>query len=199
MLTTELLRYGYVLLFVAVVFEGDASLLTATFLAHRGYFSLPAVIAIAAVATYSANQGYFWLGRRHARSALERLQTHRLFSWLRRVLARHSPPLLLVSRFLYGLRIAIPIGCGAEGMSPALFAAVDLAGAALWSTLIGLAGWAIGHELQALFGDIRRHEGMIALALLFATFAILAVRGRDWKGALVAERLLVMQEPKNSH
>jgi hypothetical protein len=39
MLTTELLRYGYVLLFLAAAVEGDASLLTATFLAHRGYFT----------------------------------------------------------------------------------------------------------------------------------------------------------------
>lgn len=198
MLTTELLRYGYFLLFVAAAFEGDASLLTATFLAHRGYFSLPAVIAIAAVATCCANQAYYWLGRRHARSALDRLRTHRLFGWLRRTLDQHSPLLLFVSRFLYGFRIAIPLGCGAAGMSPAVFTGVDLAGAALWSVAVGLAGWAIGHGLEVLAGDIRRHEGLIALGLLLVTFAALAIRGRDWRGAAVAERLLVTHEPRDS-
>jgi membrane protein DedA with SNARE-associated domain len=198
MLTTELLRYGYVLLFFAAAFEGDASLLTATFLAHRGYFNLPAVIATAAVATCCANQAYYWLGRRHARSALDRLHTHRWFGWLRRALARHSPLLLFVSRFLYGLRIAVPLGCGAGGMHPVEFAALDLAGAALWATVVGLAGWAIGHGLEALAGDIRRHEGAIALALLLVTFALLAIRGRDWKGAVVAERLLVTHEQGDS-
>jgi membrane protein DedA with SNARE-associated domain len=198
MLTGELLRYGYVLLFVAAAFEGDSSLLTATFLAHRGYFNLPAVITTAALGTCCANQVYYWLGRRNARSALERLRTHRLFSRLRRVLARHSLVLLFVSRFLYGLRIAIPLACGAEGVSPVVFAGADLAGAALWSTVIGLAGWAIAHELEVLIRDIRRHEGMIALALLFVTFAILAVRGRDWRGAVVAEQLLMRRDPANS-
>jgi membrane protein DedA with SNARE-associated domain len=194
MLTAELLRYGYVLLFFAAAFEGDASLLTATFLAHRGYFNLPAVIAIAAVATCCANQIYYWLGRRHARSALERLRTHRLFGWMRRTLAQHSPLLLFVSRFLYGLRIAIPLGCGAAGMRPAVFTGVDLAGAVLWSLVIGLAGWAIGNGLEVLVGNIRRHEGAIAITLLVVTFVLLAFRGRDWSGAAVAERLLVTHE-----
>jgi membrane protein DedA with SNARE-associated domain len=198
MLTTELLRYGYVLLFIAAGLEGDASLLTATFLAHRGYFSLAGVIATAATATCCANQMYYWLGRRHARSALDRLHSHKFFGWLRKSLAQHSALLLFVSRFLYGLRIAIPMGCGAVGVRPIVFLGLDIAGAVLWSTIIGLAGWAIGHSLEALLGDIRRHEGLIALGLLAATFAILAIRGRDWRGAVVAEKLLVTHEPPNS-
>lgn len=195
MLTTELLRYGYVLLFIAAAIEGDASLLTATFLAHLGYFNLAAVIATAAAATCCANQTYYWLGRRHARSALDRLRSHRLFGRLRKVLGQHSPLLLFVSRFLYGLRIAIPLGCGAVGMSPVVFFGVDLAGAVLWSTVIGLAGWAIGHYLSVLVVDIRHHETFVALALMAVTFALLAVRGRDYSGAVVAERLLVAHEP----
>jgi membrane protein DedA with SNARE-associated domain len=198
MLTTELLRYGYVVLFFAAAIEGDASLLTATFLAHRGYFSLPAVIATAAVATCCANQTYYWLGRRHARSALDRLRTHRLFGWLRQTLARHSLLLLFVSRFLYGFRIAIPLGCGATGMSPAVFAGIDLMGASLWSMVIGMAGWAIGHGLEVLAGDIRRHEGAIAIGLLVVTFVVLAIRGRDWRGAAAAEGLLLVHERRVS-
>jgi membrane protein DedA with SNARE-associated domain len=198
MLTTELLRYGYVLLFIAAAVEGDASLLTATFLAHRGYFSLAGVIVTAATATCCANQVYYWLGRRHARAALDRLHSHRFFGWMRRSLAQHSPALLFVSRFLYGLRIAIPLGCGAVGMRPVVFAALDLAGAALWSAIIGLAGWAIGQSLEVLIGDIRRHEGLVALAMLAVVLGILAFRGRDYSGAVVAEKLLVTHEPADS-
>lgn len=198
MLTTELLRYGYVLLFIATAFEGDASLLTATFLAHRGYFSLPVVIVTSAVATCCANQAYYWLARRHARSASDRLRAHRLYGRFREALTRHARLLLFFSRFLYGLRIAIPLSCGASGMSPGVFACVDVAGAALWSITIGLAGVAIGHGLEALVGDIRRHEAVIAIGLLVVTFAVLAIRGRDWKGAAAAEKLLVSHERQDS-
>lgn len=198
MLTTELLQYGYVLLFIAAALEGDASLLTATFLAHRGYFSLPGVIATAAVATCSANQVYYWLGRRHARAALDRLHAHRFFGWLRKSLGQHSPLLLFVSRFLYGLRIAIPLGCGAVGMRPIVFLGLDVLGAVLWSVVIGLAGWAIGQSLEVLIGDVRRHEALVAVGLLAVMMVILAFRGRDYRGAVVAEKLLVTHEPPNS-
>jgi membrane protein DedA with SNARE-associated domain len=191
MLTVELLQYGYLVLFIGAAIEGDASLLTATFLAHLGYFRLSAVIATAACATICANQAYYWLGRRHARTALDRLRTHRRYGRFRELLARHSPLLLCLSRFIYGFRIAIPMGCGASGMSPATFTAIDSAGAALWSILIGLMGFAIGNALEALAGDIRRHAFLIALALMMTTLAILAVRGRDYKGAAAAESLLV--------
>ncbi len=191
MLIAELLRYGYLVLFIGAAVEGDASLLTATFLAHLGYFAMPAVIATAAGATICANQVYYWLGRRHARAALERLGTHRRYARFRNLLDRHAPLLLFFSRFIYGFRIAIPMGCGASGMSPGTFAAIDAAGAALWSTLIGLAGFAIGSALEALAGDIRRNAFWIALALMMTTLAILAIRGRDYKGAAAAESLLI--------
>jgi membrane protein DedA with SNARE-associated domain len=141
---------------------------------------------------------YYWLGRRHARAALDRLHTHRFFGWLRQALGRHSPLLLFVSRFLYGLRIAIPLGCGAVGMRPLVFLGLDVAGAALWSLVIGLAGWAIGQSLEVLIGDIRRHEALVALTVLVAALIILAFRGRDYRGAVVAEKLLVTHEPPNS-
>jgi membrane protein DedA with SNARE-associated domain len=198
MLTTELLKYGYLVLFIAAAVEGDASLLTATFLAHRGYFSLAGVIATAAGATCCANQVYYWLGRRHARSALDRLHSHRFFGWLRKSLAQHSPMLLFVSRFLYGLRIAIPLGCGAVGMRPVIFLGLDIAGSLLWSCVIGLAGWAIGHSLEVALKDLRGNEGLIAVVMLAVVLLILAFRGRDYGGAVVAEKLLVTHESPNS-
>ena len=198
MLTAEFLRYGYIVIFIAAAIEGDASLITATFLARLGYFNLAGVIVTAAAATVCANQTYFWLGRRHAKSALDRLQTHRLFGWLRKSLSQHSPTLLFVSRFLYGFRIAIPLGCGAVGMRPVLFAGLDLAGAALWSTVIGLTGWAIEGSVEMLVRDVRRHEGAIALGLLVVVLVILSFRGRDYGGAVVAEKLLITHEVGNS-
>jgi membrane protein DedA with SNARE-associated domain len=198
MLTAQLLQYGYVLLFVLAAVEGDASLLTATFLAHRGYLNLAGVIVTAAVATCTANQVYYWLGRKHARAALDRLHSHRWFGWMRSALSQHSPLLLFVSRFLYGLRVAIPLGCGAVGMRPIVFLALDLAGAALWSLIIGLAGLAIGESLEVLIGDIRRHEWPVALAVLGVTMLILSFRGRDYSGVVVAEKLLITHEPANA-
>lgn len=182
MLQAALLRYGYVMLFIGAAVDGDASLLTGAFLAHRGYFSTPAVIVTAAVATSVANQVYFWIARRRGPGALERIEAGWLLARLGHALTRHTKPLLFVSRFLYGFRIAIPAACGASDMSPGAFIVIDLGGAALWSMVIGLAGYSIGHVLETLLEDLRRYEWPIAGALLMTALAVLAVRGRDWKG-----------------
>src|SRR5215213_11804718 len=65
MLTELVLRYGYLMVFVGVLVEGDATLVAASFLAHRGELALSAVMAIAAVTSVTMNQVYFRLGRRH--------------------------------------------------------------------------------------------------------------------------------------
>lgn len=180
MLQAALLRYGYIMLFIGAAVEGDASLLTGAFLAHRGYFSTPAVIVTAAVATSVANQVYFWIARSRGRRAPERIDAGWLSGRLGRAVMRHTKPLLFISRFLYGFRIAIPAACGASNMSAGAFTMIDLGGAALWSVVVGLAGYAIGHALETLLADLRRYEWPIAAAFLVAALAVLAVRGRAW-------------------
>src|SRR5262245_7776290 len=60
-------RYGYGMVFGASAVEGDATLVTATFLAHRGYFRLGIVILTAALGTVAVNNIYFWTARTHRR------------------------------------------------------------------------------------------------------------------------------------
>jgi membrane protein DedA with SNARE-associated domain len=55
-----LVKYGYVLLFLGVMVEGEAFLLAAALLAHRGTLHLYLVIAIAIIANCSADQAYSW-------------------------------------------------------------------------------------------------------------------------------------------
>jgi membrane protein DedA with SNARE-associated domain len=182
MLADFILRYGYALVFVAAAVEGDGTLLTATFLAHRGYLQLRLVIVVAAVATIAINQVYFWLAREYGQRRLAALRGHRAITRVLDRVERHGTSLVLCSRFVYGFRIAIPAACGATGMSPIKFIAGDVAGAIVWSIVIGLAGFAIGQLLDRLLQDLRRHEWWVALALFCGVLIVLAWRGRDVLG-----------------
>src|SRR5262245_48862195 len=119
MLAAVILQYGYALVFVAAAIEGDATLLTATFLAHRGYFKLDLVIFVAATATIAANQVYFWLGRRYGTQRVSAHSTHHMAQRVMDWLHRYGTPLVIGSRFVYGFRVAIPLAAGASGMSRA--------------------------------------------------------------------------------
>jgi membrane protein DedA with SNARE-associated domain len=55
-----------------------------------------------------------------------------------------------VSRFVYGLRVAIPVACGITRMPPLRFSIIDGAGAFLWAAIVGAFGAVIGHVLELL-------------------------------------------------
>lgn len=179
MLADVILRYGYALVFVSAAAEGDATLLTATFLAHRGYLQLDLVIVIAAAATVTINQVYFWLARIYGQQRVAALRTSRTIQPVLDRIDRHGTLLVFFSRFVYGFRIAIPAACGATGMSPIRFTIGDVAGSIVWSVVVGLAGFAIGQLLDRLLDDLRRYEWWIALALFCRALIVLAWRGRD--------------------
>jgi membrane protein DedA with SNARE-associated domain len=182
-----ILRYGYAMIFVAAAAEGDATLLTAAFLARRGYLHLDLVMLVAASATIAINQAYFWLGRLYGPMRLAAMRQHgasrRVVKWVE----QHGLPLVVGSRFVYGFRIAIPAACGATRMSPLTFSLGDVIGSMLWVVVIGGGGYAIGHMLTVMFDDLRAHEWWIADVVFLGALILLARQGRDMSVVRVLE------------
>ena len=172
-----LVKYGYALLFGGVAVEGEAVLLAAGLLARHGFFRLPVVILIAVAANTFADQFYFRLARQRGRAWVEkRFGQHRHFQSLMERMGRHAFPLLLVSRFAYGLRIAIPAACGVVGMGTVAFTLVDLLAGVLWAVPIGLLGYSAGGGLAPILASVQRYEVAIAVVLLGAAGAWLGLR-----------------------
>lgn len=96
MIETELLHYGYLFILVGSLLQPDATLLTAAFLSHRGYFSLSLVILITIAGTVIASQIYFAIARR---SGMKWLEKRRL-----RKLKRSSPGPEITARYCSSVR-----------------------------------------------------------------------------------------------
>jgi phosphatidylglycerol lysyltransferase len=172
-----LLKYGYALLFLGVAFEGEAVLLAGALLAQRGFFRLPVVIAVAIAANTLADQVYYQLARLRGRAWLERrFGQHPRYQWLIGLVGRRGGWLLLVSRFAYGLRIAIPAACGALGMGVVAFTLLDILAGLFWALPMGALGYFAGGALGPLLEGVRRYEEGIALLLVAAVAALLGVR-----------------------
>ena len=134
---------------------------------NRGHFPMLAATGVAVAATITANQFLYWMSRTKGRKLLERKvgedpRSAPLGSW-----ARWRAVLLpLFSRFLYGLRTAIPTVCGALGMPPGDFFVTNLAGGVVWGMFIDPIGSFGGHLATLFLQDISRHERAVALRLL---------------------------------
>lgn len=170
-----LLKHGYLLIFAGTILEGDATLLTASFLAYRGYFELIGVMLAAGAATTAWNE-IVYHGARHAgRAYLERRVTrHKRYLTIQEWVRRRSILLLLFSRYIFGFRLAIPLACGAVGMPPLIFSLINIAGAVLWVLPLAFAGYAFGSVLSAFWHEIRLYEWHIAVLLLVMVTGLLA-------------------------
>jgi membrane protein DedA with SNARE-associated domain len=171
MLTDLVIRYGYFMVVVGVIVEGDATLVAAAVLAHRGYLAPGTVMAVAGVTSVIMNQIYFRLGRRQGVKRVAKVDGHRLFRNIAHHTRKHAIWLVLLSRFVFGFRMAIPMTVGALGMTKTRFLITDVFGAIIWAVTLGAVGYAAGHAGQLLLSNLRDNEWVVASVLIVLTLA----------------------------
>ncbi len=172
-----LVKYGYVLLFLGVAVEGEAFLLAASFLAHRGILHLPIVILVALAANCAADQVYYIMARTRGRPWLEsrfgrHARYHQVLDWM----SRRAYWLLLLSRYAFGFRIIIPAACGALGMPTVRFTVVNIIASLIWAVPTALLGFYFGQAAANTLAGVQRYELWVLAGLLVVALVIVAVR-----------------------
>jgi membrane protein DedA with SNARE-associated domain len=176
----ELLHhYGYLLIFLGTFVEGESLLVLGGYFAHRGYLELGGVMVTAFVAAVCGDQLFFHLGRRHAArlfARFPRLQDKVRVAVLRA--ERHQTIVVLGMRFLWGLRIALPLAMGMTRMDARRFFWLNLVSAAIWAALFSFLGYSTSKLFEHLVDDLRRYELWIAAGLMIMAVIVLAFRWR---------------------
>ena len=182
-------EYGYLAVFLGSILEGETILILAGFAAHQGYLSFPAVAGVAFCGGALGDLVCFFLGRRYGKAVFDRFPklTPHVATVDRLILKYHSAVIVMV-RFMYGLRVAGPVIIGASGVAPLRFAAFNVLGAAIWAVLVGGAGYVFGHALEWIFQDLKRYEhwAMGAVAVIGAALALrhwMQARKKRWTQA----------------
>ena len=144
-----ILQYGYAVVLVWAMFEGESVLLAAGFLAQQGLLDPVAVALAAAAGGFLADNALFHAGRLFgpqllARYPRLRAQCERLLS----VARRHRDLLTAGCRFLYGLRVPAPLTLGTAGIPSLRFAALNAPAALAWGALYTAVGWYAGEAVQ---------------------------------------------------
>jgi membrane protein DedA with SNARE-associated domain len=169
----ELLQtYGYWVLALGCLLEGETILALAGVAAQAGHLQLPAVIGVAAVCGFLGDQAFFWLGRRHGTGVLRRFpDLAAQAARVERLTQRWHAWVIVMVRFAYGLRIAGPVLIGTTSVSAVRFALFNAIGAVLWAHLVALVGWFAGAAVDRWLGKMHRIEDLaivIVLAVLLA-------------------------------
>lgn len=168
-----IIAYGYPLLFVGALLEGETAAILGGFLAHRGYLSLPGVILVMFLATLAADQFFFVLGRSRGKAFLEQRPAWQPnVAKVSRLLERYGSLIVIGFRFLYGLRTVTPIVIGMSGFSQERFIVLNTIGALVWAVVMVLAGYMFGHAFELILADIKKYELWVILGLVLAGGAV---------------------------
>jgi membrane protein DedA with SNARE-associated domain len=179
--------YGYPVVVAGALFEGETIILTAGFLAHRGYMSLSLVMLLAFLGGFTGDQFFFHVAKKTgvpflARSPVWKSRIGRV----RNLFDRFGTLFVVGFRFLYGLRIATPVILGMTGYSAKRFVLLNAIGALLWATSVPATGYLLGHVLGLLV-DIKKYEKWVAVGIVVLGIAAWFINGiRSRKAQSVA-------------
>ena len=158
--------YGYLFLFIGTFLEGEAVLILAGYFAFQGTLSLPGVIITALTGSFLGDQFYFFLGRWRGKWLLGLFASMaKKFRRALRLIEKYGSFVAFVSRYTYGLRIALPIILGMTSLSRKRFLVLNLLSATSWAILFSLAGFFFGKSASYFIEDLDRYEPYIILVL----------------------------------
>jgi membrane protein DedA with SNARE-associated domain len=170
-------QYGYTLIFLGTFAEGESLLVLGGFFAQSGYLDLGGVMLTAFVAAVCGDQLFFHLGRRHATGLFQRFpRLHDKVLIAVHRAERHQNLVVLSMRFLWGLRIALPVAMGMTRMNSLKFFWLNLVSAAVWSALFAGLGFGTHQLVTQMVDDLHRYEWWIAGVLVLGPAIFFVVR-----------------------
>ncbi|MBY0538205.1 DedA family protein [Patescibacteria group bacterium] len=166
--------YGYLAVFLGSLFEGDALLLVASFLAYLGKLDLPIVMLAAFFGTWLSDVIWFMLGRYSHNTWLARSEFLNSLSNRSADIVGKRPRLMAVSmRFMYGLRMVIPFSLGKTPMSTSSFLVYNAIGVWIWVFVFTALGYFFATIAETMFGRMKHLE--IILPIIIVTTLLLFI------------------------
>ncbi|MFJ9704590.1 DedA family protein [Streptomyces sp. NPDC101234] len=185
-LATLLTHYGYWAVGAVVLLEdfgvpapGETILIAAGIYAGAGQLNIAAVAAIAFTAAVVGDNIGYLIGHTGGRAFVHRwgryvFITPERFQKAEEFFTRHGGKIVVVARFVEGLRQVNGIIAGTSGMHWRRFLVFNAIGAALWVGLWASLAYVAGTHIAAIYDEIRRYQlyALIALAALVAALVL---------------------------
>lgn len=170
---TLLEQFGYLAVFLGTFLEGEAILVAAGFFASRGYLDIVLVTIVAFAGAYVGHLFWFWLGRRHGLRLLDRFPAMKKhFGKGVRVFERYGAAAIIITQWLYGVRITCAVIIGMSRISIVKFLVYEAVSCALWAVIITALGYYFGFAIETVLGRVEHIEkyGLLIIVLIAVGF-----------------------------
>ncbi len=163
-------EYGYVILFIWSVMEGETGLVMAGVMVHTGDMVMLTAIVVAGLGGFVGDQIYFYIGRFNRNYIHKKLKSQRRkFALATLLLRKYGWAIIFVQRYMYGLRTVIPMAIGTTKYSSRLFAIINFISAFVWASITIVLAYIFGEEILKILHFAKEHiEFVLPIAIVMA-------------------------------
>lgn len=179
--------WAYLTLGATAIVTEEATPLIGGLAARSRHLQVAAVGMWIAIGTWLAGLGLYYVGRWRgdwARRRWPRIRTVMLRSF--KIVRRHPWRASLAVRWAFGLRITLPIACGAARLPILVYMIGSAISCLTWAFSFTFLGWAFGQAAMKVLGHVRRYENyLIAVILVVIVLAFWLMRRRHVEDEVV--------------
>ncbi len=151
-------EYGYFVLFLWSIFEGEMGLIMGGIMSHTGDMQYMMTIFVAGLGGFTGDQIYFYIGRFNKGYIQRKLHSRRRkFAIAHLLLKKYGWPIIFMQRYMYGLRTVIPMSIGITKYSAKKFALINLLSAWVWAAITVTPAYLYGEEILSLLNNAKHY------------------------------------------
>jgi membrane protein DedA with SNARE-associated domain len=167
-------EYGYIILFLWSILEGEIGLIMAGIMSHTGDMQYFMAVFVAGLGGFAGDQIYFYIGRFNKGFIQRKLHNQRRkFAIAHLLLKKYGWPIIFMQRYMYGLRTVIPMSIGITKYSSKQFALINLISAWVWAAITITPAYFFGAEILNILAIAKQHWYFalpVAGAFLYAVY-----------------------------
>ena len=165
-------EYRYIALMIGTFFEGETAIILASSLIHKGIFNTLPTVCFAFMGSFISDWIYYTIGRLNGKLFIEkRPKLQAKVQPVTGFFQRNKIQILFTYRFLYGLRVIIPLIIGMSNIRPAQFLFFTVVSGFFWAGTVTFLGYVVGVAFGVSADAIQ--ENLVFVLLGFAAFGIL--------------------------
>lgn len=163
----NLATYGYIGLFLYSLGGGFIGLIAAGVLSFMGKMDLTLSISIAFLSNALGDVLLFYMARYQKSTMMEGIRKHRRKLALSHIMMKkYGSWIILIQKFVYGIKTLIPIAIGLTKYDFKRFAILNVASSAIWALTFGLGSFYFGGALVGAANFISEKPWIAPLILV---------------------------------
>jgi len=164
---SNLATYGYIGLFLYSLGGGFVAIIAAGVMSFMGKMDLTLSITIAFIANALGDFLLFYMARYQKSMMMEGLRKHRRKLALAHIMMkRNGSWIILIQKFVYGIKTLIPIAIGLTKYEFKKFAVLNVLSAGVWALAFGLGSYYSGGFLMSIAEAITQKPWIAPIILV---------------------------------